>query len=193
MSRDDEATSVEAMELTLAQELAEVVRDQSRSESTLTCMDSLEVDERALERLGQEELVREIQADERCEDIRLVRGSDGAIYLYSADHISDSYARILLRVEEDNPYELIASTVREESELYPRPTVVDLFREPTFGLRPDQVEQYVQELLQLAQYRDIKPIQASTGKLYLYSDRHLDGEWAKSLVEWEEVGKHESP
>ena len=47
--------------------------------------------------------------------------------------------------------------------------------------------------MQLEQYKDIKLIEASTGAIYLHSDRFLDPDWAQSLVEWEEVGKNASP
>lgn len=192
MLQEEQAAPVEEASLTLAQEVAELVREQSKTEGTLTPVGSLEVDGKLLESIEQKELIGQVLAEKQCRDIRLMRTSAGAAYLYSSAHLSDSYARILLRVEEDNPYETIASTVREESEVYPRPTPVDMFRQPIFGLDPDRVEQLVQEMLQLAQYGDVKLLQASTGALYLYSERHLDGEWAQSLVEWEEVGKFQS-
>ncbi len=179
--------------LTLAQEVAEVVREQSRTESTLTRLDSLLVDERPLNPEEQEGLIQDILADEQCSDLRCLRTSAGVPYLYSSGFISDGYARILLRVEDGNPYETIAATVREESEIYPRPTPTGIFRDPTFGLEPDRVEQLVDEMLRLEQYRDIQLIVASTEARYLHSARHLDGEWARSLVEWEEVGKYSSP
>lgn len=179
-------------ELTVAQEVAVIVREQSRTEAALTRLDSLLVDDRPMSQEEQEELLQQLMADESCGDLRWLRTSSGAICLYSSDFISDSYARILLRVEDGNPYETIAATVREESEIYPRPTPVSIFRAPAFGLEPDRVDQLVDEMLQLAQYGDIKMIVASTGARYLYSERYLDGEWARSLVEWEEVEKPRS-
>jgi len=185
-------TAENETELTLIQEVALVVREQSRTEATLTRMDSLLVDERPLSTEEQEDLAQQLLADEGCSDLRCLRGSSGLLCLYSRDFISDGYARILLRAEDGNPYETIAATVREESEIYPRPTPLAIFREPTFGLQPDRVEQLVEEMLQLEQYRDIKTIVATTGARYLYSERYLDGEWARSLVEWEEVERPRS-
>lgn len=188
-----QAMPAEVTQLTLAQEVAELVRDQSKTEATLTPMASLEVDDKPLEAIEQETLIQEVLADPRCADLRLLRSSAGAAYFYSSLHVSDSYARILLRVEEDNPYETIAATVREESEVYPRPTPIAALRNHTFGLDPGRIEQLVLELMQLEQYKDIKLIEASTGAIYLHSDRFLDPDWAQSLVEWEEVGKNASP
>ncbi len=183
---------METPQLTLAQELAELVREQSRVHAILTPMASIEVDEKPLEEAEREQLIREVLADPECGDLRLLRTSKGAAYFYSTLHMSDSYARILLRVEEDNPYETIAATVREESETYPRPTPIAALRNPTFGLDADRVEQLAREMVQLDRYADIKLIEASTGAIYLHSDRFLDPEWARSLVEWEEVGKYKS-
>jgi hypothetical protein len=183
---------MEPPEITLAQEIAELVREHSLDHAILTPMASLEVDEKPLEPEERERLVQEVLADPECGDLRLLRTSKGAAYFYSTLHMSDGYARILLRVEEDNPYETIAATVREESELYPRPTPIAALRNPTFGLEADRVEQLAREVVQLEQYKDIKLIEASTGAIYLHSDRFLDAEWARSLVEWEEVGKNQS-
>jgi len=183
---------VETDRLPIVMELAALVRHRSRAEAKLTPMAAVEVDG---EPLGdrQESLIAEILAAEACGDIRVLRSSSGAAYLYSSDHMSEGYARILLRVEEGDPCEQVASVVREESELYPRPTPMAQFSNPLFGVDPDRLRQLVQEMLQLKQYSDIKLITASTGAEYLYSDRFLDRDWAQSLVEWEEVGRYESP
>ncbi len=189
----DEKSPVEETEPPLAQRVAELVRVRSRTEAKLTPLDRVQVDGALLDEEQKARLVEEILADEGCRDLRVMRSAAGKSYLYCTAHISDTYARILFRVEEGNPYELIASTVREESETYPRPTTIELFREPTFRLEPKRVEQLVEEMGQLEQYRDVKPIRASTGALYLYSSRFLDADWARSLVEWEQVGSRQNP
>lgn len=186
------APTEETPEATLAQLVAEVIRDRTRTRAVLIPVDSLRMDGVEMPQELQDQLVQDIQADEGLKDIRLMRSEAGRVYLYSSESISDSYARILFRAEEGNPYEIIAATVREESELYPRPTPVESLKNPTFGLDPDRVEETARDLVRLPRYEDIKTLEASTGALYLYSDRHLDKDWAESMMEWEEVGRYES-
>lgn len=193
MSEETADPTVEAVEPTMAQMTAELVRERAKKEAKLTPVSALAYEGQMLDETQQQQLLAEIQADEQCADVKLLRISTGATYLYSTRVMSDTYARILLRVEDANPYETIAGTVREESETYPRPSAVSMFKDPTFGLDPDQVEHLAREIVQLPEYGDLKLVTASTGAIYLYSDRHLDKDWAESLVEWEEVGKYTSP
>lgn len=189
----EEAPTEEISEPTLAQLVAEVIRERSRTRAVLTPVDSLRMDGVEMPQELRDQLVQDIQAEEGLKDIQLMRSETGRVYLYSSEFISDTYARILFRAEEGNPYEIIAATVREESEVYPRPTPVESFKNPTFGLDPDKVEETARELTRLPRYEDIKTLEASTGALYLYSDRHLERDWAESLMEWEEVGRYNSP
>jgi hypothetical protein len=184
--------AVEEPELTLAQMTAELVRERTNTEAKLTPVAALAYEGEMLDEARREELIAEIQADESCSDIEVVRTSKGDVFLYSKATMSGTFARILLRKEDGNPYATIVDTVREESETYPRPTTINLFKDPIFGIDSGQLEQLVKEIVQLPEYGDIKLIEASTGVLYLYSDRHLDKDWAESLVEWEEVGRFKS-
>ncbi len=192
MAEEPAEPMMETAEPTMAQMTAELVRERARKDAKLTPVSALAYEGQMLDETQQQQLLAEIQADEQCADVKLLRTSAGATYLYSTSVMSDTYARILLRAEDGNPYETIAGTVREESETYPRPTMVSMLKDPTFGLDPDQVEQLAREIVQLPEYSDLKLVEASTGAIYLYSDRHLDEDWAESLVEWEEVGKYKS-
>jgi hypothetical protein len=193
MTEQDAGSKLESPEPTMAQMTAELVRDRAKTEAKLTPVSALAYEGKMLDSEQQAELLAEIAADDQCSDVKLMRTSSGAAYLYSTGFMSDTYARILLRVEDGNPYETIASTVREESQVYPRPTSLAMLKDGAFGLDPDQVERLVREVVQLPQYSDLKLVEASTGALYIYSERHLNGDWAESLVEWEEVGKFSSP
>ncbi len=189
---DPTAVPEDVPEPTMAQMTADLVRDRTKSEAKLTPVNALAYEGNMLTPSRREQLIEEIQADESCADIKVLRTSKGDAFLYSTASMSDTYARILLRVEEGNPYETIAGTVREESETYPRPTPVESLKAPVFGLDSEKVESYAREMAQLPEYADVKLIVASTGALYLYSERHLSKEHAESLVEWEEVGRHQS-
>lgn len=186
-----EAT-LEPSEPTMAQMTADLVRRRTKNDGKLTPVTALAYEGTMLTPEQRDQLVAEIEADETCADIKILRVSRGDIFMYSTALMSDTYARILLRAEEDNPYQAIAETVREESETYPRPTPVNTFKNPIFKMNPDQVEQFAREIVQLPEYSDIKLLTATTGVLYLYSERHIGHDHAESLMEWEEVGKYRS-
>lgn len=192
MSQETAEPIADGTEPTMAQMTAELVRGRAKAEAKLTPMGALAYEGQMLDETQQQQLLAQIQADEQCSDVKLVRNTAGAAYLYSTNFMSDTYARILLRVEDGNPYETIASTVREESETYPRPTNASTLKDSTFGLDPGQVEGLARDIVLLPEYNDLKLVEASTGAIYLYSNRHLDKDWAESLVEWEEVGRYES-
>ena len=168
------------------------MRERTRLEGKLTPLGMVEAEGVLLDGEQQEKLVSEIEADDSCEDIRVARTASGAIYLYSSLHMTDSYARILLRVEDGNPYQQIAVPVREHSKIYPRPTSLEELKDPAYGIDPERLMGLLDDMRQMEQYGDIKLITASTGALYLYSDLHLSKAHAESIVDWEEVGKYKS-
>ncbi len=186
------APAEEAPEPTMAQMTADLVRRRTEKDGKLTPVNVLAYEGTMLTPEQREQLVADIEADESCSDIKVMRTSKGDAFLYCTDSMTDTFARILLRAEEDNPYTVIAGTVREESEVYPRPTPVATFKNPIFRLDPNSVEQLAREIVQLPEYSDLKLLVASTGALYLYSDRHLGKDHAEGLVEWEEVGRFQS-
>jgi hypothetical protein len=131
--------------------------------------------------------------DPRYGDVRLITNSRGQRYLYSSEAMTGSYAEILARAGANDPVATIATTVREESKTYPRPTTLRAFEAPAFGIDASQIESYLATLFNTPEYADIKKVQASTGAIYLYSNRHVNGNWARAMVEWEEVGQYENP
>lgn len=148
-----------------------------------------------LRALAEELAVSEAEAADlaAATSLAVVEGTKGKAYLYDPRHMTSRYAELMLRLEEGDIPELIAATVREESRMYPRPTLLGVFTEPPFGLAVEEVEQLVEEMGKREEYSDICLVRASTGTKYLFSSRHLDPDYAKSLVEWLEVGQYENP
>ncbi len=165
--------------------LAHQVRFQSWDEASLTPLSSLKLGTMSLKAGDEEALIAAIGADEQYKDLKLLRTSEGVGYLYSSEFMSDSYARILLLLEKRDPCELMAGIVRENSEVYPRPTPVAMFTDPLFRIARNQVDRVVQEMMQRPENGDLHLIVTSVGTRYLYSDRYLDGDWAKALAESE--------
>jgi hypothetical protein len=183
----------EAIERIAAEEtqtqIAEQIRDDSGKHLRLTALASL--GGKYLD-LGPERIKQYAQAilnDPNYPDIRQVAGPAGLEYFYSVNFMTQTYARLLARVEAHNPAALIAETVREESLIYPRPTRVGLFYAPVFQLQECHVETIVESMLVCDEYQDIKKIVAPTDAIYLYSDRYLDQALAERYVQWEEVEK----
>ncbi len=104
-------------------------------------------------------------------------------------HLSEAfnYDKIQALVEANDPVATIVETVREESRIYPRPTKVEVFKEPVFNINSGELWTYVEQIVEQEEFGDIQLIQASTGVHYLYSTQYLDADHAKSLIEWEEV------
>jgi hypothetical protein len=173
--------------------IATTVRQQSKETAQLMPVTALAPVLSELDFVEIDRILPALMEDARYQDIQTVSISSGAVFLYSRRHITENYAQFLARIEAGDPLATIAETVRDESRIYPRPTNVLLFTEPPFNMRRDEIPGLVDQLLEQGTYDDIKKIVASTGIVYLHSERHLSGVHARSLVEWQEVGQHENP
>lgn len=136
------------------------------------------------------EFVTAMASDPRYEDIHQVTGPAGVAYLYSETYLTNNYANLLARVESKDPCTAVAETVREESRIFPRPTKVELFYAPVFQIDPGQMETVVENTLRRPEFADIRKIVATTGAIYLFSDKYMEPGQAETLVRWEEVDKY---
>lgn len=188
---------LEAVEKIVAEEtqgqIAAKVREDSEKNIQLTAPSALVALFPDLEAERVQKYVTALLENTNYPDIRHVVGPTGLGYLYSVDHMTATYARLLARAEAKNPEAMIAETVREESQVYPRPTKVALFYEPLFQIEPDKLESVVESMLSRREYQDIKKIIASNGAIYLYSSVHMEPGFAERWVQWEEVEKALNP
>lgn len=185
LSPEAAAEKILAAETTAS--IAQAVRVATQKQIRLTALQS--VSELA-PRVSADKLqgyVHAMPGDERYKDIKQVVGPTGLVYLYSETHMTGNYAALLARAEANDPYMTIAETVREESQLYPRPTKLGLFYEPLFKIPEDQMSVIVESLLKRPEFGDIKKIEAPTGAIYLYSDKYMVAPAAERYVQWEEV------
>ncbi len=173
--------------------IAEKVREDSKNLAKLTSVDSFCTADPVLEMDKVKASLADMERDERCQDIKSVVASTGAVYLFSETYITNSYADILVRAEANDPCATIAATVRDESRIYPRPTNIEYFNEPVFNIKPDELERHLTNTLERQEFKDIKLISASTGVRYLYSTLSMNDDYARSLVEWKEVEEEENP
>ncbi len=142
------------------------------------------------ERSHFEAILRE--AVEKNEDLKDISIRDGDPYYYSAQSLSEAYARILIQ-KEGNPLLLIAEIVRENSAIYPRPIPLDLFKESPFDLAQEEIIECLKKMGKQGEYQDISQTTTSIGTIFLYSKRHLDSGYASMLAEWLDVGQANNP
>lgn len=171
--------------------LAIFIRDKSYEGSLTNAEDfldeplSLEVDEIL-------PLIDELKAREEFIDIRVTKGKE-RIYLYSENYITTNYANMMISVEEKDFFKMIASTVRDESRIYPRPTDARLFTKAPFKLTKEEFYEVYKQLRTKVEYKDIQETRASNNALYLYSDKYMKKALATSLTEWIEVESEQNP
>ena len=122
--------------------------------------------------------------------VRTADERNGVEFLHCTTYLTVPYARLLLRTQADDPVFLIAQTVREYSEVYPRPTSVEFFELEPFDLPLEEVFAHLTVMGTLEEYADIKRVTASNGMVYLFSDTFLTEPRAQSIAQWEEVDSH---
>jgi hypothetical protein len=125
-------------------------------------------------------------------DLREISGHDGVPRYYSEQDMSDAYARLLVQKEGD-PLLLIAATVRESSQVYPRPVSRDTFKNEPFSLTAEEILICLEKMKTGGPYDDIAQTVTSEGGVYLYSTLHLDPDYAAMLAEWVDVGQYRNP
>jgi len=132
------------------------------------------------------------QAFEKNEDLKEISNKDGTPHYYSTQSLSEIYARILI-LREENPLLLLAQIIRENSAIYPRPVPLDLFRESPFDLTPEEISECLKNMREGKEYEDIAQTTTSIGTIFLYSNQHLDPDYASMLAEWFDVGQANNP
>lgn len=127
-----------------------------------------------------------------CADIAQMQGKK-ALYVYSTDLMTDTYARWAFLAKEDNSVATFVECVRQESKTYPRPMIYKALMNHPFDLTEDQVLDAWKATQETNLYPDIKSINASNGDVYFYSDTYLTEDYAKSLAEYYSVERWMNP
>lgn len=137
-------------------------------------------------------LMAALEASEAIE-LKVLTDDTGAEYLYSANHMTDQYASIVMSVNNKNYLKLIADTVRHESQKYPRATRISLFTQRPYNLTEGQLLGLLSAMSTDSTYADLKYTEASNGVKFIYSELYLTHRHATRLAEWEEVTSKEIP
>jgi hypothetical protein len=125
-------------------------------------------------------------------DLMEVPDSEGEPYYYSAQYMTEAYARILIQKKEA-PLLMIAEIVRKNSMLYPRPIPLDSFRGTPFELSDEEIKASLEQMAGKENFRDIRRTTTSIGTVFLFSTLHLEPDHASMLAEWFDVGQFQNP
>lgn len=115
---------------------------------------------------------------------------DNKRYFHFVPLLSCSYARLMSA--QNNPYELVVDTVRENSRIYPRPLGVYTFEYPPFNLSPAVIKDILDRLSEDENTQDIRVAVTSTNSPYLYSNKYLEDAYADFLAEEMDKGASEA-
>jgi hypothetical protein len=169
--------------------ISEKVRKESRERVLLTSLASIQgvCPELGAERL--KAILEEMRGEARYVDLKKVAGCN-MLYFYSDMHMTDKYAALLARAADKDPCAVVADTVREESQIYPRPTNVQIFKSQVYGIPYNAIKSTIAGVLQNPEYADIrKLVHPATGAVYLYSAQHLNERDALSALRYEDSGQ----
>jgi hypothetical protein len=158
------------------------IREDSQYSAKLTGFSSLSTLAPDLKPGEIEGILNEITQD--ATDIKSLPARKGPGYFFSIRHMTENYARILARVEANDPLYTIVEMVREESRIYPHPTNIELFKYGMFNVDRDRLDDYVKQVVE--ENEDINGYRSSKGNVYLYCTQYLPDERAALIVERDE-------
>lgn len=133
-----------------------------------------------------------VSMDVPCSDMRVMRGKKRA-YLYSANVMTDSYARWSFLANEGDDVVTFVECVREESRVYPRPMRATSLENEPFLFSGEHVAELFSQVCSLEACSDIACVEASNGDVYYYSTTHLSPRRAQRLAEYTSVLRFEKP
>ena len=125
-------------------------------------------------------------------ELAIVKGKKDT-YVYWAPIMTQQYAKLDALLEDKDILATIASVVRSDSKLYPRPTPVEKLKRYPFNYTEDEILGAAARMKMEEKYEDIGMIQASNGSRALHSSKSLSKAYAQALYEASEVQERENP
>lgn len=120
------------------------------------------------------------------EDIRFVEGTND-VYYFSDKHISPAFARLTVRLDENNLIEMLVEQVRDDSRIYPRPTPARQFYNAPYRIEKEQLAALLASLKAEEEYADIELFETTNGAQYLASRKFMHPDQAKAMAQLQEV------
>ena len=184
MTEEQAAAKARAEELRV--KMIVEVRSDSKYLAKLTNVASLEALAPDMQPGEIDALLEEMQDLPACADIFVLTAKTDERFAYSKAYMTEEYATVLLRGESRDAAYIIAETVREAAEIYPRATDVELFKYPAFGVDRHEIDAAVARALEL--YDDIKRVPDTGDDVFLYSERYLTADQALTTANQQRHG-----
>ncbi len=124
-------------------------------------------------------------------DIKELKGKEKR-YFYSDKKMTDSYAKLLYRIEEKDILNMVADRIRNDSKRYPKTTNSITFRYGPYNMKEEEIKEIFEQFKKNEDYSDIKESKASNGVMCMYSNKFLTQNYADALTEFHEVTRVES-
>lgn len=125
-------------------------------------------------------------------DITCVQGAEEA-YFYSTQTMTANYADMCVQVVENDICRAIAEAVRFDCRTYPRPYKVAMLTQPPYRFESQQIAAALTAMETHPDYADIRTVESSNAKPYLFSERFMSYGKAYGLCEWLEVEQYQNP
>lgn len=162
--------------------LAAYIRERSRA-AQLTPKRPLLAEEPELDAM-----LTEMHALDSCKDIVSVQGAKDE-YFYSSEVMANNYAMIAMLVEEKDLPRTIAHMVRFNCKTYPSPTPLYYFMRSPYNCTKPQLDHALEMIRRREDMKDIQPVTAFNGVLYLYSEQIMSKKYAQALANDGEAGE----
>jgi len=119
-------------------------------------------------------------------DITSVQGTKD-VYYFSDRHMSPAFAKLTVRLEENNLLEMLVEQVRDDSRIYPRPTPARQFYNAPYRIEKEQLATLFTSLKAEEEYADIEFFETTNGAQYLASRKFMHPDQAKAMAQLQEV------
>lgn len=126
-----------------------------------------------------------------CTHIKLLQGH-ACYYLYANNIMTDTFANWAFMAAENDDAATLATLVREESRVYPRPFLARSLENSPFSFSAERIEEAWQAVCNSQSCADIEELHASNGDRYFFSTEHLSRAYAESLAEWASVERYQN-
>jgi hypothetical protein len=120
------------------------------------------------------------------EDIRSVEGTKD-VYYFSDRHMSPAFAKLTVRLEENDLLGMLVEQVRDDSRIYPRPTPARQFYNAPYRIEKEQLVTLLASLKADEEYEDIELFETTNGAQYLASRKFMHPDQAKAMAQLQEV------
>lgn len=140
-------------------------------------------------------LLSAIIADDKPAELEKIEAVQGKkdVYYYYADIMTRHYAELDALLEDKDILATIATVVRSDSKLYPRPTQYSKLMNVPFRFTMDEILGAVARMKFEEDYQDIGVVTATNGNSGLYSEKYISKRYAQALLQGIEVEEAENP